>query len=98
MTLIILVFGIGLAEKVVHRPLLYFLFILIFLLMLGYPFLSAQFGVSDFRILPEHSEHRRFYDTYSQKFNEKDLNSIQLLIQTQHSEYFHVITLQNYMS
>ena len=71
-----------LAQKVVHRPHLYFFSILTVLLMLGYPFLSAKFGVSDYRIFPEHSENRRFFDTYSETFNESKLTPIILLMQT----------------
>jgi putative drug exporter of the RND superfamily len=74
-----------LAEKVVKRALLFFILILIILLLLGYPFLSAKFGVSDFRIFHENSEHRRFYDIYTQKFNEEELTPIQLLMQSHHS-------------
>lgn len=73
-----------LAEKVVKRPLLYFFSVLIFLLMLGYPFLSAKFGVSDFKIFPKHSEFRGFYNTYTDKFDVKELNPI-LLVMTSHS-------------
>lgn len=73
-----------LAEKVVYRPLLYFFCILTVLLLLGYPFFSAKFGVSDFRIFPEHSVHRSFYDTFSKQFNENNLNPIVLLVQSPH--------------
>ena len=74
-----------LAEKVVKRPLIFFFSILIFLLLLGYPFLNATFGVSDYRIFPEHSEYRRFYDTYADKFNKKELDPIVILVKTKTS-------------
>ena len=74
-----------LAEKVVSRPYLFFFSTLIFLLMLGYPFLNAKFGVSDVRIFPEHSENRRYFDTYAEKFNERELTPIVLLIETKNS-------------
>jgi RND superfamily putative drug exporter len=70
------------AEKVVHRPLVFLVGILIVLLMLGYPFLSANFGVSDFRIFPQHSENRVFFDTYSQKFKESELTPISIVVKT----------------
>lgn len=70
------------ATKIVCHPLIYGLSILILLLSLGYPFLSANFGISDYRIFPEHSEHRRFYDTYSEKFNERELTPILLVVQS----------------
>lgn len=71
-----------LAEKVVHRPLPSFFTILVVLLCLGYPIVSAKFGVSDFRIFPEHSEDRRFFDTYAEKFKEPELTPITMLVKT----------------
>ncbi|MFA5960167.1 MAG: MMPL family transporter [Tatlockia sp.] len=71
-----------LATKVVKRPLLYFFSILIFLLALGYPFLSATFGVSDYHIFPENSENRQFFDTYTEQFNAQELTPIVMLVQT----------------
>lgn len=71
-----------LAEKVVHRPIPSFFAILVVLLFLGYPFLSAKFGVSDFRIFPEHSEDRQFFDTYAEKFKEPELTPIVMLVKT----------------
>ena len=71
------------AEKVVKRPLIFFFPILIVLLMLGYPFLSAQFGVSDDRIFPMHSEHRLFFDTYTKHFNDLELSPINAIIKTE---------------
>ena len=70
------------AERVVKRPLLFFFPILTILLVLGYPFLSVKFGASDYRIFPPHSENRRFFDTYAEKFNESELTPIQILIKT----------------
>jgi RND superfamily putative drug exporter len=70
------------AQKVVRRPLAFFIPIFIFLLILGYPFLSAQFGIADYKIFPEQSKNRAFFDTYEQKFNGLELNPILLLIKT----------------
>lgn len=70
------------AEKIVRRPHSTFIFTLIFLLVLGYPILSAKFGVSDYHILPEHSIHRDFYDTYTEQFNQNELSPIQVIIQS----------------
>ena len=72
----------SIAETVVRRPLSFLIGILIVLLMLGYPFLSATFGVSDFRIFPQHSENRDFFDTYSEKFKESELTPISLVVKT----------------
>jgi RND superfamily putative drug exporter len=70
------------AEKVVKNPLSFFIPIFLFLLALGYPFLSAQFGIADYKIFPEHSKNRAFFDEYEQKFNILELNPILLLIKT----------------
>ena len=77
-----------LAETVVGRPLFYFIGILMVLLLLGHPFLWATFGVSDFRIFPEHSENRQFFDTYAEEFNENDLTPISILIKTHKHSIF----------
>ncbi|HRD70378.1 MAG TPA: MMPL family transporter [Legionella sp.] len=74
-----------LAEKIVHAPRITFIFTLIFLLLLGYPFLSAKFGVSDYRILPVHSEYLAFYNIYAQKFNENELSPVLISIQSKPS-------------
>lgn len=71
-----------LAEHVVQRPLTFFIPVFVFLLVLGYPFLSAQFGISDYKIFPEQSKNRHFFDTYEQQFNGLELNPILLLIKT----------------
>ncbi|KTC79915.1 MMPL family transporter [Legionella cherrii] len=71
-----------LAERVVRHPYLFFFPILIFLLVLGYPFLMAKFGISDYRIFPEQSEHRAFYDTYAKKFKIEQLNPVILVIES----------------
>lgn len=71
-----------LAKKVVKRPPMYFCFILLILLALGAPFLTAQFGVSDFRIFPEKSVHRSFFDTFAKQFDERDLTPIVLVVKT----------------
>ena len=70
------------AEQVVQRPLRFFIPVFLFLLFLGYPFLSAQFGISSYKIFPQHSPNRAFFDTYEQKFNGLELNPILLLIKT----------------
>lgn len=70
----------SLATTVVKRPVLFFISALIILLLLGAPFLNARLGVSDLHILPEHSDSRRFFDTYKAKFNVNELTPIQLVI------------------
>lgn len=73
------------AKTVIKRPHQYFLLILLFLLLLGYPFFSAKFGVADFRILPEQSPSRHFYNLYEKDFHQRELNPIFLLVQTSQS-------------
>ena len=75
----------GIAEQVVSRPRFFFILTLILLLLLGHPFLSAKFGISNFRIFPENSVHRDFFDTYSDKFNESELTPIVLVVKTNNS-------------
>ncbi|MFA6301820.1 MAG: MMPL family transporter [Legionella sp.] len=70
------------AEKVVLRPYLYFFPVLGILLLLGYPFLSVIFGVSDERIFPEHSPNRAFYNTYAKEFNIEELTPIVLMVES----------------
>lgn len=71
-----------LAETVVGRPLTFFFLIFLFLLLLAWPMLFAKFGLSGFRIFPVHSEHRGFFDTYADKFDEKELSPITMVIQS----------------
>ncbi len=70
------------ARQTTQHPRLYFVPTLVILLCLGYPFLSARFGVSDFHIFPEHSSNRQFFDTYSDQFQESELSPITLLIRS----------------
>ncbi|PJD93099.1 MAG: hypothetical protein CK426_00125 [Legionella sp.] len=70
------------AEKVIQRPVSIFISVFIFLLFLGYPFLSVQLGLSDYKIFPEHAKSRAFYDQYEKQFNGLALNPILLLVKT----------------
>ena len=69
-----------LATKVVNYPVIFFVFILVLLLLFGYPFYSVKFGISDFHVLPEHSESRVFFDNYKEKFNENELTPIIVVV------------------
>jgi RND superfamily putative drug exporter len=71
-----------LAKRVVRRPYLFFITILIFLLILGYPFLSVKLGISDYRIFPENSPSRSFHTLYAKQFNIQELNPIELVIRS----------------
>lgn len=75
----------GLATKIVRHPYLYGLLILCILLTLGYPILSIKLGISDFHIFPEHSENRKFYDTFAEKYNERELAPLLMIAESKHS-------------
>lgn len=79
-------FWLKLAVTVVHRPWFFFISILLVLLCLGYPFLHARFGISDFRILPEHSESRQFFNAYQSHFNQHTLAPIVMVVTAHHGE------------
>lgn len=68
------------ATAIVYRPRIYCALILTILLMLGYPFLSAKFGISDYHIFPNHSESRLFFDDYSASYNENELSPITMIV------------------
>jgi putative drug exporter of the RND superfamily len=70
------------ARIVANRPVLFFFLSLIFLMCLGYSFLNVRFGISDFRIVPKHSESRLFFDEFKQGFNENELTPILLIVST----------------
>lgn len=71
--------------RVIKKPLRAFLLILALLLFMGYPFLHATFGISDFRILPNTLESRQVFDTFKNKFGENKLSPILVIVQTPHA-------------
>lgn len=71
--------------KVVKRPLLYFITILVLLLALGFPFLHVKIGISDFRILPKDLESRQVFDIFESKFGESYLSPILGIIRSKNS-------------
>jgi putative drug exporter of the RND superfamily len=71
------------ARVVANRPVLFFFLSLGFLLCLGYSFLNVRFGISDFRIVPKHSESRLFFDEFKHGFNENELTPILLVVSTE---------------
>lgn len=70
------------AKTVVGRPWIFFLSILSLLLILGSPVLTTKLGVSDFRIFPEKSQSRLFFDKYTDTFNEAELTPILMSVRT----------------
>lgn len=83
----------GLAKTVVNHPLLYFCSILIFLLLLGYPFLKVKIGIADEHVLPKQSESRQFFDGFKSKFNENTLSPILLIITSEKNKILSVTSL-----
>lgn len=66
-----------------HR---YFAFfsLLAILLFLGSPFLHVEFGISDFRILPKSMQSREVFDIFKNKFGERRLSPILVLVKVPH--------------
>ncbi|MDA8561881.1 MMPL family transporter [Gammaproteobacteria bacterium] len=71
-----------LVEKVVKYKYGFFTISLIFLLMVGYPFLNVKYGISDFKILPKASDSRQVYDTFAKDFGESKLFPILAIIES----------------
>jgi RND superfamily putative drug exporter len=71
-----------LISKVVKRSTLFFCLALFVLLSLGYPFLKAQFGISNFKILSDKLESRRVFNTFETKFGESRLAPLLVIIKT----------------
>lgn len=69
-------------DKVVKYKYSFFIIVLFFLLILGYPFLNVQFGISDFRILPKTSASRQVFDTFASQFGESKLSPILAIVKT----------------
>lgn len=72
--------------RVVKHPGVFFCVILALLLLLGYPFTHAKFGISTFRILPETSESRKVFDIFEEKFGENQLAPVITILKTKHGE------------
>lgn len=72
----------NLATYVVSKPLSFFALSLAILLTLGYSFLHVNFGVSDFKIVPKHSESRHFFDEFEKNFSKTELTPILLIVST----------------
>ncbi|MDR3492236.1 MAG: MMPL family transporter [Gammaproteobacteria bacterium] len=71
-----------LVTKVVNAPKFFFITILLLLLILGYPFLQANFGISDFRILPKTNESRQVFEMFKSEFGESRLAPILVIIKS----------------
>ncbi len=73
-----------LVMKVVRFKYAFFSVILVALLIMGYPFLSVEFGISNFKILPKTLQSRQVFDTFSKEFGEMKLSPIIVIVQSPH--------------
>ncbi|CAN5571412.1 hypothetical protein BH23CHL6_BH23CHL6_05380 [soil metagenome] len=71
-----------LARRVMRRPLLFFVPTLLFLLLLGSPFLHVRFNAPDATILPPGVPSRLAYDLLVREFGEGEFAPLQLAIRT----------------
>lgn len=88
------------AYTVVKRPILFSLSTLLFLFILGYTVLNIKVGISDFHVLPDHSDNQQFFDTYKANFNEQELTPIQLIVTADHGNILshqHIATLYHFV-
>lgn len=67
---------------VVKKPWFFACALLVLLLAMGYPFLHAKIGTSDYRILPKGMNSRDVFDIYVEKFGATKLDSIFLIAQS----------------
>jgi len=74
-----------LALGVMRRPLAVFFPVLIFLLLLGAPFLSVRLAAPDASILPATVKSRAAFDTLAQKYDQSATTPIIIAVQTQGS-------------
>jgi len=71
-----------LAERVMDRPVAVFVPTLLFLVILGLPFIHVRFNAPDASILPPDVPSRQAYDTLLANFGEGDFSPLLLAVQT----------------
>lgn len=69
-----------LAITVVKKPIVFFISTLGILFVLSYPVLRIMVGISDYHVLPDHSQNQQFFDTYKREFNEQELTPIEMIV------------------
>ncbi len=69
-----------LATAVTKKPGLYSLLILAFISVLSYTVQNIKIGISDYNVLPDHSQNQDFFDIYKSNFNTEGLTPIKLII------------------
>ena len=70
------------ATIIVKHRWTFFISLLCFLFLLSFPFLKAQFGISDARILPKTLESRQVFDVFKKNFGEGKLSPISVVVKT----------------
>lgn len=75
----------NIATYVVSKPLSFFVISLSILLILAYSFIHVNFGISDFKIVPKHSESRQFFDEFEKSFPQTELAPILLVVSTENA-------------
>lgn len=73
-----------LVTTVVRFKYAFFSIILLLLLMMGYPFLQAEFGISDFKILPKTLQSRQVFDAFAKNYGATKLSPIIVIVQSPH--------------
>ncbi|MDF1758378.1 MAG: MMPL family transporter [Legionellaceae bacterium] len=71
-----------LAKTVTSYPGAFSLATLFFVSILSYTMLNIKIGISDFNVLPDHSENQKFFDMYKENFNKEGLVPIKVIIKT----------------
>lgn len=69
-----------LAHTVTKHPGIFSLSVIVFISVLGYTAQNIKIGISDFNVLPEHSDNQKFFDMYKNNFNKEGLTPIKLII------------------
>ncbi|OGT54596.1 MAG: hypothetical protein A3F43_01295 [Gammaproteobacteria bacterium RIFCSPHIGHO2_12_FULL_42_10] len=70
------------AMLVMRYPLSFMIPTILFLLLLGYPFLNAKINISDAKILPAWTESRKVFDQFNKSFNVNDMAPINIVLQS----------------
>lgn len=68
--------------KVLNHRWIFFFLILFLLLLLSFPFLKVQFGISDIRILPKKLESRQVFDVFKTKYGEGEIAPISVVVKS----------------
>ncbi len=75
-----------LISHVVRFKYAFFFVILFVLLIMGYPFLKAEFGISDFKILPKTLQSRQVFDSFSKNYGVTKLSPVVVIFQSPHED------------